>query len=337
MDLSALETGENAQKASKKALPCQRFFWYPPAPVKTLSSPVRAPALVPSLLLLLTAAIWGAAFLAQKLGAAHLGGFAFTAARSLLGGVSLFVVLVAAERGSVRRALARVASPRSLVAGLVCGAALFAASAFQQLGIEHTTPGVSAFLTAVYVLLVPVLGLFLGRRVPPLLWPGLAVALAGLYLICVSGESLSVGRGEALTLACAALFAVQILAVAHYAPRTDVLAMSCSEFLTGAALGLPFLLLPSERAMLCAANLRAALPAIAFCGVFSSGIAYTLQNVAQGRVAPAVASLLMSLESVFALLFGRLFLGDAHTPRQLLGCALLFAAVLWSQLVAARK
>ena len=291
----------------------------------------------PSLLLLITAVIWGAAFLAQKLGSSHLGGFAFTAARSLLGGLSLFVVLVASERGSVRRAFARATSRAAVAAGFACGAALFAATAFQQFGIEHTTPGVSAFLTATYVLLVPVLGLFLGRRVPPLLWPGLAVAMAGLYLICVTGETLTLGRGEALSLVCAVLFAVQILTVAHYAPRTDVLAMSCVEFFAGALLGLPFLALPSERAMLCAAHLLAAAPAVLVCGVFSSGIAYTLQNVAQGRVPPAIASILMSLESVFALFFGHLFLGDAHSGRQLAGCALVFAAVVWSQVVAARR
>ena len=130
---------------------------------------------------------------------------------------------------------------------------------------------------------------------------------------------------------CAVCFAVQILVVAHYAPRTDVLAMSCVQFFVGAALALPFLSLPSESAQLHLANLRAALPGIVFCGVFSSGVAYTLQNIAQGRVPPAVAALLMSLESVFALLFGWLLRGDAQTPRQLLGCALVFTAVVLSQ------
>ena len=292
----------------------------------------RLPSLGPSLLLLVTAVIWGAAFLAQKLGSSHLGSFAFTGARSFLGGVSLLVVLAVAERGSFRRAWARATARPALRAGAACGTALFAATAFQQLGIAHTTPGVSAFLTAVYVLLVPVLGLFLGRRVPPLLWPGFAIALAGIYLICAAGETIGLGRGEALTLVCAALFAVQILVVARFAAKTDVLAMSCVEFLAGAVLSLPFLLLPSERATLAAENLLAALPAVAFCGIFSSGVAYTLQNVAQGKVAPAVASILMSLESVFALLFGCLFLGETHTPRQLLGCAIVFAAVVWSQL-----
>ena len=287
-----------------------------------------------TLLLLLTAVIWGAAFLAQKLGSDHLGAFAFTGARSLLGGLSLLVVLAAAERGSLRRAVARATARPALVAGLSSGAALFIATMFQQLGIAHTTPGISGFLTSVYILFVPLLGLCLGQRPGAFLWPCIAVALCGLHLICLApGEAFGIGPGETLTLVCAVCFAVEILIVAHYAPRTDVLAMSCVQFFTGAILALPFLALPSEVARLHAANVRAALPGILFCGVFSSGVAYTLQNIAQGRVPPAIAALLMSLESAFALLFGWLLLGDTQTPRQLLGCALVFAAVVLSQIL----
>ena len=293
----------------------------------------RHSRVVASLLLVVTAVIWGAAFLAQKLGSDHLGAFAFTGARSLLGGLSLIVVLAVSERGSLRRALSRATAHSALVAGFSTGTALFIATAFQQVGIGYTTPGISGFLTSIYILFVPLLGLCLGTAPRAYLWPGIAVALCGLGLICLTpGEAFGIGPGETLTLICAVCFAVQILLVAHYAPRTDVLAMSCVQFFTGALLSLPFLALPSERALLHAANVRAALPGIAFCGVFSSGVAYTLQNVAQGKVPPAVAALLMSLESVFALLFGWLLRGDAQTPRQLLGCALVFAAVVSVQL-----
>ena len=286
-----------------------------------------------SLLLVITAVIWGAAFLAQKIGSDHLGAFAFTGARSLLGGLSLIVVLTVNERGSLRRALARATARPAVVAGIASGTVLFVASAFQQFGIGYTTPGISGFLTSVYILFVPVLGLCLGQRPRAFLWPGVAVALCGLHLICIApGEAFGVGPGEGLTLVCAVCFAVQILVVAHFAPRTDVLAMSCVQFFTGAVLALPFLALPPESALLHLANLKAAMPGIAFCGVFSSGIAYTLQNVAQGKVPPAIAALLMSLESVFALLFGWLLRGDTQTPRQLLGCALVFVAVVFVQL-----
>lgn len=285
-----------------------------------------------SLLLVLTALIWGAAFLAQKLGSDHLGPYAFTAARSLLGGLALLAVL-ALRRGARP---SREARARAVRAGILAGAALFVATVFQQVGIAYTTPGVSGFLTATYVLLVPVLGWFVGHRPGRYIWPGVAVAVAGLYLICVSGP-LRVGKGEALTLVCAVCFAVQILTVARFAPHVDALTMSCAEFFTGAALGLPFLLLPSERAMLSWESLRLALPSVAYCGVFSSGVAYTLQNVAQGKVAPAVASILMSLESVFALLFGWLWLGNTQTPRQLAGCGLVFVAVVFTQVMEGRR
>lgn len=285
-----------------------------------------------SLLLVLTALIWGAAFLAQKLGSDHLGPYAFTAARSLLGGLALLAVL-ALRRGARP---SREARARAVRAGILAGAALFVATVFQQVGIAYTTPGVSGFLTATYVLLVPVLGWFVGHRPGRYIWPGVAVALAGLYLICVSGP-LRIGKGETLTLVCAVCFAVQILTVAHFAPHVDVLTMSCAEFFTGAALGLPFLLLPSERAMLSWESFRLALPSVAYCGVFSSGVAYTLQNVAQGKVAPAVASILMSLESVFALLFGWWWLDYTQTPRQLAGCGLVFAAVVFTQAMDGRR
>lgn len=293
--------------------------------------------LAASLLLVLTSLIWGAAFLAQKLGADHLGPFTFTGARSLLGALSLLVVLTAREHGSLRRAVGRATARPALVAGAASGLALFVATCFQQFGIRDTTPGVSGFLTSVYILFVPLLGLLLGQRPPAVLWPCVATALCGLRLICIApGEASAIGRGEALTLICALCFAVQILVVAHFAPRTDVLAMSCVQFLAGALLSLPMLALPSEHALLVAPALRAALPGILFCGILSSGVAYTLQNVAQGHVPPAVAALLMSLESVFALLFGWLLRGDAQTPRQLLGCALVFAAVVLPQIPAFR-
>ena len=295
-------------------------------------SATRRGGIAASLLLVVTAVIWGAAFLAQKFGSDHLGAFAFTGARSFLGGLSLLAVLAAAERGSLRRAVARATARPALVAGLATGTALFVATMFQQFGIAHTTPGISGFLTSIYILFVPLLGLCRGHRPRAYLWPCVAVALCGLRLICLApGEVFGIGPGEALTLVCAVCFAVEILIVGHYAPRTDVLAMSCVQFFTGAALALPFLALPSESAQLHLANLRAALPGIVYCGVFSSGVAYTLQNFAQGRVPAAVAALLMSLESVFALLFGWLIRGDAQTPRQLLGCALVFAAVVLSQ------
>jgi len=293
-------------------------------------------SIVPSLLLLLTAVIWGAAFVAQSLGMDHVGPWTFGVARNLLGFLALLPVIAWRRRFLGLRPAAGGA--RALVAGsLACGLALFAASMAQQVGLQWTSAGLSGFLTAVYVLLVPLLGLFVGR--PPLrtTWVGVAIALAGLFLISVAPDaSLAIGKGEALTLLCALLFAVQILFVDRFAPRVDPIALAAGEFLVSFLAGLPFLLLPSESARLSAAALVAALPAIAFAGFLSSGVAYTLQIVAQKRTRPAIASLLMSLEAVFAALFGWLFLRQALAPRQIAGCALVFAAVVFVQLAAVR-
>ena len=291
-------------------------------------------SLVPSLLLLLTAVIWGAAFVAQRLGMDHVGPWTFGVARNLLGFLALLPVIAWRRRCGLP-----TGSPRALLAGsLACGAALFAASMAQQVGLQWTSAGLSGFLTANYVLLVPVFGCFIGR--PPLrtTWVGVALALTGLFLISVGPDAaLAIGKGEALTLLCAALFAVQILCVDRFAPRVDPVALAAGEFLVSFVAGLPFLLLPSESARLSAAALRGALPAVAFAGFLSSGVAYTLQIVAQKRSRPAIASLLMSLEAVFAALFGWLFLRQALTSRQIAGCALVFVAVVFVQLAAALR
>ena len=215
----------------------------------------------------------------------------------------------------------------------------------QQIAIADTSPGTCAFLTANYALVVPLLGLALGRRPPWYVWPGVAVALAGTFLICLKGAGeFALGRGEALTLLCAVFYAGQILVVDHFVAKADVLALSCVQFFTGAVLGLPFLALPSEAVHLNFADIRAACIAIAFCGVLSSGVAYTLQNAGQKLVSPAIAGILLSLESVFGVFFGWLAwtcgwlsTPEEMTPRRLAGYALVFAAILFTQLLDARR
>ena len=290
-----------------------------------------------SLLLLVTALIWGCAFLAQKLGMDHVGPFAFVVARNALAVPFLLGVIAVRNRldGShrpVRACFGRM----EWIGGFWCGCALFVASMLQQVGIQYTTPGVCAFLTANYVLAVPILGLFVGRRPHGFVWPGVVLALAGTYLISMTGP-VPVGKGELFTILCAFCFGGQILVVDHYVARADVLALSCVQFLASVAIGLPFLLLPSERALLSPANVWAAAGAIAFCGIFSSGVAYTLQNIAQGRVPPALAAIIMALESVFGALAGWLFLNESLTARQLAGCGLVLAAVIFTETCGALK
>ena len=294
--------------------------------------------------LLLCTLIWGASFIAQKTGADHFGPFAINCYRNLMAAAFLWGCVLMRDR-FVRRVRRELGSTRirtgwtrgAVVGGALSGVCVFAAELTQQLGIEHTTPGVSAFLTANYVLLVPVFGIFLGRRAGLSVWGGVALALVGTFLICFSPESLrseklSLGTGEAWTLLCAALFAVQILVVDRFVRDCDMLRFSMVQMAVAGLVAMPFLLLPSELVRASWSGFVAGLPALLFLGVLSSGVAYTLQNLGQAKVPAALASIIMSLEGAFAVLFGWLILGDVLTVWQLVGCSFVFGAVVMSQL-----
>lgn len=287
------------------------------------------------LLLFLTTFIWGTAFLAQKIGGNSLGPFAVTCLRNVLGG--LFLLACLAVRNSRRRGQTprEAGTVPSIKAGIWCGVPLFVAMLAQQTGIQYTTPGISAFLTTNYVLFVPLIVALLTRRLPaPVVCGCVTLSLVGTYLICIGGSDLAgfggIGRGELWTLLCALLFAVQMLAVARFAPKTDVLVLSATQLFTCAVLGAPFLFLPSESSRL--ANLLPSALPLVYLGVFSSGIAYTLQNFGQARTPPAVAAVILSLESVFGALSGYVVLGDVMTVRQFVGCALVFLSAVSVQL-----
>ncbi len=207
----------------------------------------------------------------------------------------------------------------------------------QQLGIERTTPGVSAFLTANYVLIVPILAWAVGKGRPSLgVWVGVGFALVGTYFISISSSSSSsfaIGAGELWTLVCAGLFAVQIMVVDHFAPGSDMLRFSLVQMFAAGLVALPFVFLPSELARASWEGLVRGIPALVYLGFFSSGIAYTLQNLGQARTPPALAAILMSMESVFGAFFGWLLLGDVLSSRQVVGCLLVLSAVILSQLL----
>ena len=298
--------------------------------------------------LVLCTLIWGASFIAQKTGADHFGPFSINCCRNLLAAAFLGGCVLLRDRfaGRVRKevGVTRIRfgwTRTAVVGGTLSGLCLFAAMLAQQLGIERTSPGVSAFLTANYVLLVPVFGAFLGRRAGLPVWGGVLMALLGTYLICFSGDSTStshlhLGLGEAWTLLCAAFFAVQILVVDRFSHGCDMLRFSMVQMAVAGLVALPFVFLPGELARLSWTGFAAGLPSVLFLGVFSSGVAYTLQNLGQAKVRAALASIIMSLEGVFAVLFGWLILGDVLTLRQLSGCALVFGAVVLSQIFARR-
>ena len=280
---------------------------------------------------LLTAMIWGTAFVAQSVGADYMGPFTFNAARAVIAFVFLLCLCGLRSAYRKRRGEPRpaAASRRDLaVGGLCCGTALAVASWFQQKGLETTSSGKAGFITALYIVLVPLAGLLLGRKAPRAVWLGVVLAVAGLYCLCVT-EEFSVTGGDFYVLVCAFCFAVQILAVDHFTNKVDGVALSCAQFLVMTvlcSLGMLTEELPSL------ALLSRWLGPVLYVGVFSSGVAYTLQILAQKDSDPAVVSLLMSMESVFATIAGALILGDRMSGREYLGCALMLAAVVLAQL-----
>ncbi len=292
-------------------------------------SPARGGAL-----LALTALIWGFGFVAQSAGLSYIGPFTMNGVRSLIAGLVLLPVIPLMDRLSGRRpslwgAAAGPAQRRTLLrGGLACGLALAAASSLQQVGIAYTTVGKAGFLTALYILLVPLLGIFRGHRPAGRLWIAVGAALAGMYLLC-AGEGFSIGLGDGLMLLSALGFAVHILVIDHFADKTDGVRMSCIQFFVCGALCCGVMAFTEKPT---AAALAAAWAPVLYAGAVSAGAGYTLQILGQRELDPTVASLILSLESVFAALGGWLLLGQSLSGRELAGCALVFAAILLAQL-----
>ena len=280
-------------------------------------------------LLMLTAMIWGTAFVAQRVGMDHIEPLTFTAARMALAAVA--VGLLAAVTGRKRRGRedAAAVNRNSLLGGVFCGFFLTTATIAQQVGLVTTTAGKAGFITALYMLLVPIFGFLLFRkRNSWLVWLAVLIGVWGMYLLCVT-EGFRLSRGDALMMLCAVLFSGHILCCDHFAPVSDPIRMSAIQFATAAVL---------STVAACAFEqpswekiVSAAVP-ILYCGLMSGGVGYTLQIIAQGWTDPTVASLLMSLESVFAVLGGAVLLGERMRPRELIGCVVMFLAIVLVQL-----
>ena len=283
-----------------------------------------------SLLLVLVALIWGIAFVAQSEGAQDVGPYTFNAVRMIIGGIVLLPCIKIIDAFKSKESdVPQKCDKRTLwIGGVSCGVMLFLASTLQQVGILYTTAGKAGFITALYIVLVPIIGLFFGRKTGAALWVSVALAVVGMYFLCMT-ESLSLGSGEALCMLCAVFFAFHIAIVDHFSPHVDGVRMSCIQFFVCGALSsvLMFLFEKPDVHKIVAAWLP-----ILYTGVLSSGVAYTLQIVAQKNVNPTIASLLMSLESVFSALAGWVILGQKLTGRELFGCVLLFAAIVLAQL-----
>ncbi|MBQ7614390.1 MAG: DMT family transporter [Butyrivibrio sp.] len=286
-----------------------------------------------SLLLLLASLVWGAAFVAQSFASGSVGTFSFNGLRFIIGGICLLPFL----RGhNIRPSKIPF---NKLIGGIICGAALFLASTFQQAGMAlGAAAGEAGFLTACYIVLVPIIGLFIGRKCSVLVWPAVCIALVGLYLLCipVSGVGIKLSAADLSLLMCALLFSVQILCVDHYVTIMSPVALACVQFFVSGAVSLAaafiFEFLPDPSAWISSLATPSSWVAILYTGIFSCAVGYTLQAVGQRSLNPALASLIMSLESVFSSIFGWLILGQTMTEREITGCILIFSAVILAQI-----
>lgn len=291
-----------------------------------------------SLLLLLAAVIWGVAFVAQSVGMDHVGPFTFNALRSLLGGVFLIpcIYLLGKLNGEKEVNLLpkeKTERKQLLTGGILCGCILCAATNLQQIGILYTTVGKAGFITACYIVLVPIFGMFLGKKTGMGIWISVGLAVVGLYLLCLN-DSLVFGKGDLYVLGCAVLFAWHILTIDHFTELVDGVRMSCIQFLVSGTLSSILMFLLEEPTI--EGIVQAGIP-ILYAGILSSGVAYTLQIVGQKGMNPTVASLILSLESCISVLAGWLILKQALSLRELLGCAVMFGAILIAQLPSGKK
>lgn len=288
-----------------------------------------------SFLLLSAAFIWGMAFVSQSKGMDYMGPLTFNGARSLIGALvlALFILLTGRLTGEKRR---NTDWRRTLQGGVCCGLALMAASTLQQIGIQYTTVGKAGFITTLYIIFVPIAGIFFRRKAFWNVWTGAVMAAAGMYLLCMT-EGLSLGRGDILVFFCAVVFTVHILLIDFFSPEVDSVIVSCIQFAVCGILCTGGALLWERPSW---GQLRDGAGALAYAGVLSCGVAYTLQIAGQKGVSnPTVAALLLSLESVFATVsawvaykIGFLKTDQSMTGRQILGCALVFSAVILVQL-----
>lgn len=290
-----------------------------------------------SLLLLLTAAIWGVAFVAQSVGMDYVGAFTFNSVRCLIGAVVLLPVIWFLNRQNPpaeQTEQEKTAERKTLfIGGAACGTALFLASNFQQFGIKYTTVGKAGFITACYIVIVPILGLFLKRKCSSYIWTAVIMALIGLYLLCIT-DGFSIGKGDLLVLICAFLFSFHILIIDHFSPRVDCVKMSCIQFLVAGILsGILAMIFENPDFT----SIAAAWIPLLYAGVMSCGVAYTLQIVGQKGMNPTVASLILSLESCISVLAGWIILGQSLSMREIIGCIIMFAAIILAQLPEKKK
>ena len=289
-----------------------------------------------SLILLLTATIWGVAFVAKSVGMEYIGHFTFNAIRCVLGGLVLIpVILVLKKKKETGAENQEKEDKKTLWAGgIACGVILCIASNLQQFGIMEASVGKSGFFTALYIVMIPVIGIFIGKRPGIKLWFCVALAVVGMYLLCMKDGSFTIERADIMLLLCALAFSFHILVVDYFSPKVDGVKMSCIQFFVCgvlSAVGMLFTETPDI------SNIQAAWLPLLYAGLLSCGVGYTLQIVGQKGINPVIASLIMSLESVISALAGWVILGQVLSPKEILGCVLMFVAIIITQIPIGNK
>lgn len=286
-----------------------------------------------AVMLLMAAMIWGTGFVAQSLGSDFVGPFTYNGIRNMIAAAVLIPCICILDQIKKREdPNQETKTPESkkmlIIGGLCCGVALFFASSMQQIGIRYTSVGKAGFITACYIIIVPILGIFLNKRVSKKVWVAVVLALIGLYFLCIT-ESFSIGKGDIYVFICAILFSVHIIVIDHFAPMVDGVKLSCAQFLVvGLISWIPILGFEHPHI---SDILKSAGP-ILYSAIMSSGVAYTFQIVGQKNVNPTLASLLLSLESCFSVLAGWLILHQVLSLKEALGCVIMFVAVILAQI-----
>lgn len=287
------------------------------------------------MLLLLTAAIWGAAFVAQSVGMEYIGPFTFNFVRNIIGGVVLIPCIGILKRIKKDKSEKNNSTDGKILlsGGICCGIALFLASSCQQIGIQYTSVGKAGFITALYIVIVPIMGIFLKKKCSLMMWVSVIVALAGFYLLSVK-DGFRLEKSDTLLLASAVLFSVHILIIDYFSPKVDGVKMACIQFFVCGILSAAMMMITEKFVI---ADVIAAWKPVLYAGVLSCGVAYTLQIVGQKGVNPTVASLLLSLESVFAVVAGWIVLRQGLSEREIVGCVLIFVGIVGAQVPWKRK
>ncbi len=300
----------------------------------------RKNSLIGSIFLALAAIIWGSSFVAQTAGAEFVGPFTFISVRSLLGSVALLPVIFVMDTFKKKskpeeyKKMTKADYKYLFMGGIACGVVLCAASCLQQLGIDGgTAPGMAAFITALYILLVPIFSVFIGKKIRPVIWVCVGVSVVALYLLCVKDGG-KVQGSDLYVLACAVCYAIHILVIDKVSPKLDGIRLSALQFFIAGMIALVIMFITEEPTI---EALKAAAPSIAYSGIMSSAVAFTLQILGQQKTEPTIATMIMSLESVFGVITAMIVLSQVPTGRETLGCILMFAAIIVAQLPEKKK